>query len=121
MTVKTPSSKSPKAAAGASTKTAGKATASSKAVPVTDAELLKMSEKDYMNAAQLEFFRTKLQTLKEDILTVIAAIIDMVVLSCLKDILTIGHIYLISRKQLSLAYSKLRETRFLKESGFLGC
>jgi hypothetical protein len=43
----------------------------------------------------------------------------MVVLSCLKDILTIGHIYLISRKQLSLAYSKLRETRFLEESGFL--
>ncbi|MEY3475914.1 MAG: hypothetical protein RLY65_314 [Pseudomonadota bacterium] len=26
------------------------------------------AEKDYMNAAQLEFFRTKLQTLKEDIL-----------------------------------------------------
>jgi DnaK suppressor protein len=41
---------------------------SSKGAPLTEAELLKMSEKDYMNAAQLEFFRTKLQTLKEDIL-----------------------------------------------------
>jgi DnaK suppressor protein len=41
---------------------------SAKGAPLTDAELLKMSEKDYMNAAQLEFFRTKLQTLKEDIL-----------------------------------------------------
>ena len=69
MTVKTPSSKSPKvAAAGASTKTAGKSTASSKAVPVTDAELLKMSEKDYMNKAQLAFFRLKLVTLKDDLL-----------------------------------------------------
>jgi DnaK suppressor protein len=68
MTVKTPSSKSPKAAAGASTKTVGKSTASSKAVPVTDAELLKMSEKDYMNKAQLAFFRLKLVTLKDDLL-----------------------------------------------------
>jgi len=68
MTVKTPSSKSPKAATGASTKTAGKSTASSKAVPVTDAELLKMSEKDYMNKAQLAFFRLKLVTLKDDLL-----------------------------------------------------
>ena len=41
---------------------------SAKGAPLTEAELLKMSEKDYMNAAQLEFFRTKLQTLKEDIL-----------------------------------------------------
>ena len=68
MTVKTPSSKSPKAAAAASTKTASKSTASSKAVPVTYAELLKMSEKDYMNKAQLAFFRLKLVTLKEDLL-----------------------------------------------------
>ena len=68
MTVKTPSSKSPKAAAGASTKTASKSTASSKVVPVTDAELLKMSEKDYMNKAQLAFFRLKLVTLKDDLL-----------------------------------------------------
>jgi DnaK suppressor protein len=41
---------------------------SAKGAPLTEAELMKMSEKDYMNAAQLEFFRTKLQTLKEDIL-----------------------------------------------------
>jgi DnaK suppressor protein len=68
MTVKTPSSKSPKAAAAASTKTASKSTASSKAVPVTDAELLKMAEKDYMNKAQLAFFRLKLVTLKDDLL-----------------------------------------------------
>jgi DnaK suppressor protein len=35
---------------------------------VTDAELLKMAEKDYMNKAQLAFFRLKLVTLKEDLL-----------------------------------------------------
>jgi DnaK suppressor protein len=35
---------------------------------VTDAELLKMSEKDYMNKAQLAFFRLKLVTLKDDLL-----------------------------------------------------
>ena len=36
--------------------------------PLTEAELLKMSEKDYMNAGQLDFFRQKLLTLKNDIL-----------------------------------------------------
>ena len=36
--------------------------------PLTEAELLKMSEKDYMNAGQLEFFKTKLLALKEDLL-----------------------------------------------------
>jgi len=36
--------------------------------PSTEAELLKMSEKDYMNAGQLDFFRQKLLTLKNDIL-----------------------------------------------------
>ena len=59
MTVKTP------------TKSTATAKASSKAVkgaPLTEAELLKMSEKDYMNAAQLDFFRQKLLTLKNDIL-----------------------------------------------------
>lgn len=65
MTVKT---SSPKATAGASAKTAGKSTASSKAVPQTDAELLKMPEKDYMSKGQLEFFRQKLMTLKDDLL-----------------------------------------------------
>jgi len=39
-----------------------------KGAKLTEAELLKMSDKDYMNAAQLEFFRIKLQTLKDDIL-----------------------------------------------------
>lgn len=39
-----------------------------KGVPLTDADLLKMSDKDYMNATQLDFFRQKLLTLKEDIL-----------------------------------------------------
>ncbi len=37
-------------------------------IPVTEAELLQMGDKDYMSAAQLEFFRLKLATLKEDIL-----------------------------------------------------
>jgi DnaK suppressor protein len=58
------------------TKPAGAAKASSKATsakiakgtPLTEAELLKMSDKDYMNAVQLDFFRQKLLTLKEDIL-----------------------------------------------------
>jgi len=36
--------------------------------PLTEADLLKMSEKDYMNSAQLEFFKTKLLALKEDLL-----------------------------------------------------
>ncbi len=35
---------------------------------LTEADLLKMSEKDYMNAAQLEFFKTKLLALKADLL-----------------------------------------------------
>ncbi len=39
-----------------------------KGAPLTEAELLKMADKDYMNAAQLDFFRQKLLTLKEDIL-----------------------------------------------------
>jgi DnaK suppressor protein len=36
--------------------------------PLTEADLLKMSEKDYMSAAQLEFFKAKLLTLKADLL-----------------------------------------------------
>ena len=36
---------------------------------LTEADLLKMSEKDYMNAAQLEFFKTKLLALKEELLS----------------------------------------------------
>jgi DnaK suppressor protein len=63
MTTKEASSKAK--SAESSKKASG---SSAKGAPLTEAELLKMSEKDYMNAAQLEFFRTKLQTLKEDIL-----------------------------------------------------
>ena len=51
-----------------SAETSKKAASSAKGAPLTEAELLKMSDKDYMSAAQLEFFRTKLQTIKEDIL-----------------------------------------------------
>ena len=64
MTVKTPTKSS------ATAKAPAKA-ASSKAVkgaPLTEPELLKMSEKDYMSAVQLDFFRQKLLTLKDDIL-----------------------------------------------------
>ena len=34
----------------------------------TEAELLKMSEADYMNEAQLEFFRARLQQIERDLL-----------------------------------------------------
>ena len=51
-----------------SAETSKKAASSAKGAPLTEAELLKMSDKDYMSVAQLEFFRTKLQTLKDDIL-----------------------------------------------------
>lgn len=36
--------------------------------PLTEAELLKMSEKDYMNAAQLAFFKTRLVAMRDEIL-----------------------------------------------------
>ncbi|TCJ14781.1 RNA polymerase-binding protein DksA [Parasulfuritortus cantonensis] len=51
-------------------KPATKKTATSKAPAglLAEAELLKMPEKDYMNAAQLEFFRHRLVTMKEEIL-----------------------------------------------------
>jgi DnaK suppressor protein len=35
---------------------------------LTEADIVKMPEKDYMNAAQLEFFKAKLLTLKADLL-----------------------------------------------------
>jgi len=35
---------------------------------LTEAELLKMSEADYMNEAQLEFFRARLQQIERDLL-----------------------------------------------------
>ena len=64
MTVKTATK--PATAAKASSKAASTKTVNG--APSTEAELLKMSDKDYMSAAQLDFFRQKLQTLKEDIL-----------------------------------------------------
>ena len=64
MTVKTATK--PATAAKASSKAASAKAA--KGAPLTEAELLKMSDKDYMNAAQLDFFRQKLLTLKNDIL-----------------------------------------------------
>jgi DnaK suppressor protein len=64
MTVKTATK--PATAAKAASKAA--TTKTVKGAPLTEAELLKMADKDYMNAAQLDFFRQKLQTLKEDIL-----------------------------------------------------
>ena len=36
--------------------------------PLTEETLLKMGEKDYMNAAQLAFFRARLQQLEKDLL-----------------------------------------------------
>jgi len=58
MTVKT-------ATKPAAAKTASKAV---KGAPLTEATLMKMSDKEYMNVAQLDFFRQKLLTLKDDIL-----------------------------------------------------
>ena len=46
------------------TKNAGKADK-----PLTEADRLKMPEKDYMNEAQLAFFRQTLQTLREELMT----------------------------------------------------
>lgn len=50
--------------------TSGKKAAADKkpAGVISEAELLKMSDKDYMNAAQMEFFRHRLQTMKDEIL-----------------------------------------------------
>jgi len=36
--------------------------------PISEEQLLKMGEKDYMNAAQLAFFRARLQQLEKDLL-----------------------------------------------------
>ncbi|MBK6972308.1 MAG: RNA polymerase-binding protein DksA [Candidatus Methylophosphatis roskildensis] len=36
--------------------------------PLTEAELLKMPEKDYMNAAQLAFFKSRLSVMRDEIL-----------------------------------------------------
>jgi DnaK suppressor protein len=52
----------------ATAKATTKVAKASKGAPVTEVELLKMSDKDYMSAAQLDFFREKLLALKNDIL-----------------------------------------------------
>jgi DnaK suppressor protein len=64
MTVKTPT----KSTATAKAPSKAASAKAAKGAPLTEVELLKMSEKDYMNAAQLDFFRQKLLTLKDDIL-----------------------------------------------------
>ncbi len=64
MTVKTAT----KSATTAKTSSKAASAKVAKGTPLTEAELLKMPEKDYMNAGQLDFFRQKLLTLKEDIL-----------------------------------------------------
>jgi DnaK suppressor protein len=64
MTVKTPT----KSATTAKAPSKAASVKVVKGAPLTEAELLKMSEKDYMNAGQLDFFRQKLLTLKNDIL-----------------------------------------------------
>jgi DnaK suppressor protein len=43
-------------------------TAVSDGTPISEEQLLKMGEKDYMNAAQLAFFKARLQQLEKDLL-----------------------------------------------------
>jgi len=52
----------------AAPKTTAKATAKSVASIACDADLLKMSEADYMNKAQLAYFKAKLATMRDEIL-----------------------------------------------------
>lgn len=56
------------AAAGAETTSKAIKTAE-KGTPLTEAQLLKMPEADYMNAAQIAFFRARLQQLEQELLT----------------------------------------------------
>ena len=44
------------------------ATVSAPAALLTEEEILKMGEKEYMNAAQLAFFKARLQQLEKDLL-----------------------------------------------------
>lgn len=66
--VDAPKADAPKAAAAKAP--AAKKTPAKKADVgvLTEAEILKMSEKDYMNEAQLAFFKDKLSSMKEEIL-----------------------------------------------------
>jgi len=59
--------KAPKPVAKAAAKAAPKAKKAAGQV-ISEAELLKMPEKDYMNAAQLAFFKARLESMREDIL-----------------------------------------------------
>jgi len=52
----------------AATKKAATTAKKAPAQALTEAQILKMSDKDYMNEAQLEFFRARLLAMKEDIL-----------------------------------------------------
>ncbi len=56
----------PKAAAKA--KTSSKAAAKTVDAITCDADLMKMSEADYMNDAQLAYFKAKLETMRDEIL-----------------------------------------------------
>ena len=64
LTKSTQSTKSTESAKPAKSVTA----ASIPAVLLTEEQMLKMGEKDYMNAAQLAFFKTRLQQLEKDLL-----------------------------------------------------
>ena len=50
------------------TKTTKPTSAMTDGATLTEAQILKMGEKDYMNAAQLAFFKTRLQQLEKDLL-----------------------------------------------------
>ena len=69
---KASATKAPAAKSSAAKSTASKAPAVEKksATPgvLSEAEILKMSEKDYMNEAQLAFFQDRLTSMKEEIL-----------------------------------------------------
>ncbi|ULQ46326.1 RNA polymerase-binding protein DksA [Flagellatimonas centrodinii] len=77
MTAKTPAAKSKSAATGAASKAvskaapkkpaAKKATAAPKG-PLTEAQIRKMSDNDYMNEAQLTFFRERLLMMRAEVL-----------------------------------------------------
>ena len=50
------------------TKTPKSSSAAGEGTLLTEAQILKMGEKDYMNAAQLAFFKARLQQLEKDLL-----------------------------------------------------
>lgn len=63
-TKKSDSAKAPAKKAAAKSSSASEGTKA----PLTEAALLKMSEKDYMNKEQLAFFKNRLEQLRDDIL-----------------------------------------------------